>query len=117
MLTEDLGPAVFNRVAVRDDGQPVGLFRLLMRPAGLFALALIALITVLTIKLWRDGVFESFRQHNVARTMTDDKRWMLGDRLAPPPAEKMIEPLQPQPRPAVSVTEPNAADPGDEPEE
>ncbi|CAN5169530.1 hypothetical protein BH09PSE3_BH09PSE3_16890 [soil metagenome] len=88
MLTDELGPAVFNRPPSRDDGRPVGLIRLFLRPAGLFVIALLAMLAVLSIKLWREGVFESFRVSHAPTVQTGDKSWMLGDRLPPPSPEK-----------------------------
>jgi hypothetical protein len=93
MLDEDLGPAVFNQAQSSDDGRPVGIIRLLLRPAGLFGMALLALFATLTIKLWRDGEFESFRTNHVAAVKSGDKNWMLGNRLVPPSPEKMVEPV------------------------
>jgi hypothetical protein len=91
MLDQDLGPSVFNRGPSRDDGRPVGLIRLMFRPAGLFLLALTTMFAVLGVKLWREGVFESFRVSHVATVQTVDKSWMLGDRLPRPPSEKVTE--------------------------
>lgn len=84
MLSDELGPAVFNRRPSRDDGRPVGLLRLLLRPAGLFGLALLALFAVTIVKLWREGVFESFRVKAVSSAPIVDKNWMLGDKVRPP---------------------------------
>lgn len=95
MLAQDLGQAVFNRAPLRDNGRPVGLIRLMLRPAGLFGMALMALLGVLGMKMWREGVFGSFRQEHVKSVQAGDKSWMLGDRRPPPPAEKVIDPFAP----------------------
>lgn len=81
MLADELGPAVFNRKPSRDDGRPVGLLRLMLRPAGLFGLAMLALFAVTMVKLWREGVFESYRVKAAASVPVADKGWMLGDKV------------------------------------
>jgi hypothetical protein len=85
MLSDELGPAVFNRKPSRDDGRPVGLISLMLRPAGLFGLALLALSAVTMVKLWREGVFESYRVKAAASVPVADKGWMLGDKVRLPP--------------------------------
>lgn len=84
MLSEELGPAVFNREPSRDDGRPVGFIRLMLRPAGLFGLALIALFAVMALNLWREGVIESYRVKAAASVPVADKGWMLGDKVRLP---------------------------------
>jgi hypothetical protein len=106
MLKEDFGQAVFNRPPSRDDGRPIGLIRLMLRPAALFGYALMALCVVVSVKLWRDGAFESFRIQHTVQVQAGDKSWMLGDRLAPPPPEKAIE----TPKPKAQSTEPTNDD-------
>jgi hypothetical protein len=105
MLSQDLGPAVFNRAPSRDDGRPVGLIRLMFRPAGLFGIALMAMFAVLGLKLWREGVFDSFRVKHIAAVQTGDKSWMLGDRLRPERVTEAAKPVQPQ-APASDDAEP-----------
>jgi hypothetical protein len=98
MLTDELGPPVFNRKPARDDGRPVGLIRLMLRPAGLFGLALLALFAVTIVKLWREGVFESFRVKGFVSNPPADKGWMLGDKVRLPPEKNdtvvRVEPIQ-----------------------
>jgi hypothetical protein len=106
MLAEDLGQPVFNRAPSRDDGRPVGLIRLMLRPAGLFAMALMAMLSLVGVKMWREGVFDSFRLQRATTVQTGDKSWMLGDRLPPPPPEKRIDPTAPQIKPAPRPVEP-----------
>lgn len=119
MLADDLGPAVFNRKPSRDDGRPVGMMRLLLRPAGLFGLALLALFAVTVVKLWREGVFESYRVKAAASVPVADKSWMLGDKVRLPPREKEVEaavrPMGPPPAPAEQSVD-DAPDGDDQPE-
>lgn len=110
MLTDDFGPAVFNRVPSRDDGRPVGLIRLMLRPAGLFGMALMALLAVLGIKMWREGVFDSFRLAHTVNVEAGDKSWMLGDKLPPPPPEKVTDPTPQLSKPVPRAVEPAAED-------
>ncbi len=62
----------------------MGLIQLMLRPAGLFGLALLALFAVTMVKLWREGAFESFRVKAAASVPVADKGWMLGDKVRPP---------------------------------
>jgi hypothetical protein len=115
MLTQDLGKAVFNRAPSRDDGRPVGLIRLMFRPAGLFGIALMAMFIVLGVKLWREGVFDSFRVRHAEVVPIIDKSWMLGDRRRPSGHAKTagIEHRDTE-RPEATVPASDEAAPGDD---
>lgn len=76
------------------------MIRLMLRPAGLFAIALMAMFAVLGVKLWREGVFDAFRISHAATVQTGGKSWMLGDRLTPPRTEKVTEAGQAEPKQA-----------------
>ncbi|MDB5713401.1 MAG: hypothetical protein JWO15_798 [Sphingomonadales bacterium] len=82
----------------------------MLRPAGLFGMALMAMLAVIAVKMWREGVFDSFRLQHATTVQAGDKSWMLGDRLPPPPAEKSVDPVAQQIRPAPLPVEPASGD-------
>jgi hypothetical protein len=110
MLAKDLGQPVFNRRPSHDNGRPVGLIRLMLRPAGLFGMALMAMLALTGVKMWREGVFDSFRLQHTPTVQVADKSWMLGDRLPPPPPEKIVDPMAPKIKAASRPVEPAADD-------
>ncbi|MDB5701607.1 MAG: hypothetical protein JWL66_1806 [Sphingomonadales bacterium] len=82
----------------------------MLRPAGLFGIALMAMLAVVGVKMWREGVFDSFRLKQTATVQAGDKSWMLGDRLPPPPPEKTLDPIASQIKPAPHPVEPATDD-------
>ena len=73
-------------------------------------MALMALFAVLGIKMWREGVFDSFRLAHTVNVEAGDKSWMLGDKLTPPPPEKVIDPIPQQAKPVMRAIGPPTDD-------
>ncbi|MBA3898507.1 MAG: hypothetical protein H0X36_15550, partial [Sphingomonadaceae bacterium] len=84
----DLGAPTIAPAGSRDNGRPVGLAALLLRPSGLFLIALVLFGIVLTAKLWREGRFDPLFAPKSAKVEPGRKGWMLGDKLPPPPMDK-----------------------------
>jgi hypothetical protein len=84
MIVAEIGQPDFRAQHV-DDGRPVGLLALLFRPLSLFLLSIIALASVYTFKLWREGWFEQFRQvEEVPLVAAPTTSWIAGRGQAPP---------------------------------
>lgn len=119
MLTRDFGAPVFTPPHL-DDGRPVGLIRLLLRPSGLFLLACSAFAVLFVVKLYREGRFDHLWAPRGAAIEKASAHWTLGDRL-PPPREERNQPdplVEAPPKTAPAPAPPPPADVEDEaPEE
>ncbi len=116
MIVAELGvPDYQAKRPVDDVGMP-GPITLLMRPLGLFLLSIVALASVFTVKLWREGWFEQFRRPETPTVAVPTTRWIAGHGEAPPtdlhlPPPELPKTLKP---PATQAEPAEDADPQSE---
>jgi len=103
MIVAEIGRPDFRELHL-DDGRPMGLFGLLMRPLSLFLLSIVALTSLYAFKLWREGWFEQFRQPEVPVVEAPQTSWIAGRGQAPPIEDRVPE-VKPRPAPGPPTTE------------
>jgi len=103
MIAAEIGTPDF-RTKYVDDGRPVGLFALLTRPLALFLMSVLALATVYTWKLWREGWFERFRAPEAPAPAVPETHWIAGHG-EPRPVEDRVPTALPEPKAAPAPAE------------
>lgn len=95
-LAEEFGHPRRGHYRARDEGRPVGPGKLLLQPLSLFIIALMALVIVSGVQLWRVGMFDSIFGSKSAVLDNGPKRWMLNGRAARVPDDRTADADEPE---------------------